>query len=442
MAVNPSPDTPELQRFVAQLGAAMTAAGQPVHQVQQRLQRIARVYGARSARISAFPTYFMVTMGTGNPVSLEITSPLSPLLRLDQVAALERLVADAERGAVDPNDGVERLATIRELPVRFGPVVGLAGYGMLAFGLCLILHPALRDVAAAAVFGVVVGILQLLARRRATFQILLPIVAAFTLSSLSALAIEQGLTGPGLPAMVAALIVFLPGVSLTNAVLELAAGQTVSGSSRLVGGAVQLALLAFGILAGIELVGVPTAHVFQGSTPTLGDWAPWVGVAVFSLGVHFAHSAPRRSLPSLVAILYAAWAAQVLGNEIAGAYVSAFIGAVVLTVVAAGVSRVPHAMPPDATFLPGFWLLVPGALGLIGLTKFAGDATSTGTDELIATTVTIFAIAVGVLCGALLLEATAASRRAVRRLPRSAEQRRAGGRMTSWLHRARTRRSQ
>ena len=55
--------------------------------------------------------------------------------------------------------------------------------------------------------------------------------------------------------------------------LELAAGQMVSGSSRLVSGVMQLALLAFGIVAGIEAVGVPTSEVFSGS----GDAARRLG---------------------------------------------------------------------------------------------------------------------------------------------------------------------
>ncbi len=36
--------------------------------------------------------------------------------------------------------------------------------------------------------------------------------------------------------MVASLVVFLPGAALTTAILELAAGQMISGSSRLVSG--------------------------------------------------------------------------------------------------------------------------------------------------------------------------------------------------------------
>jgi uncharacterized membrane protein YjjB (DUF3815 family) len=67
-------------------------------------------------------------------------------------------------------------------------------------------------------------------------------------------------------------------------------------------------------------------------------------------------------------VLYAAWGGQVLGNAIFGIYMSAFVGAFVMTPVAYWIARFPSAMPQYASFLPGFWLLVPGALGLIGLT--------------------------------------------------------------------------
>ena len=80
-----------------------------------------------------------------------------------------------------------------------------------------------------------------------------------------------------------------------------------------------------------------------------------------------------------------------------------------MTPTAVWVSRLPSAMPPIASFLPGFWLLVPGAIGLIGLAKLAGNGA--GTQDLIATAVSIFAVAVGVLCGTMVLEAVSATRK-------------------------------
>jgi uncharacterized membrane protein YjjP (DUF1212 family) len=392
----------ELQAFVIQLGAAMNAAGETVASVQERLTRVTRAYNARSARISAFPTFLMVTMGRGEPASLELTS-VAAVPRLDQIAALDHLVHEAERGAVRPADGLRRLDEIDAMRPRFGPVPSTAGYSVLTVGLCLILQPTARDVAAAAVLGALVGVLRVVGRRHPPLQVLMPLVAAFSVSALNALAIRGDLAEPGLRAMVASLVVFLPGTALTTAVLELAAGQMVAGSSRLVSGAMQLALLAFGIIAGIQAAGVPARAVFAEPDGLLGAWAAWLGVLVFALGVMVANSAPRRSLPGLLVVLYAAWAGQVLGNVMFGGYVSAFVGALVMTPVAAWVSRAPSAMPPHASFLPGFWLLVPGALGLIGLAQLAGDARAAGTEDLVATVVSIFAIAVGVLCGTLLV---------------------------------------
>jgi uncharacterized membrane protein YjjB (DUF3815 family) len=102
-----------------------------------------------------------------------------------------------------------------------------------------------------------------------------------------------------------------------------------------------------------------------------------------------------------------------VGNVLLGPALSAFVGALVMTPVATWVSRLPHALPPRASFLPGFWLLVPGALGLIGLTQVAGDAGRAGVQELGNTIASIFSVAVGVLCGTLLLGWASATGRAI-----------------------------
>ena len=389
----------EILTFVVRLGAAMSEMGEPSSIVQDRLTTVARVYGHAGARISAFPTYFMVSGGSGDPVVLELTTSFGMQLRLDQFAAIDRLVGDAEHGRVSAGEGLHRLEEIRTSSPRFGAAVSVLGYCVLTVGLCLILHPTASDVVAAAVFGAVVGLLRTFAASRPNFQVLMPVLAAFVVSVLAALAVRHDLIDPALRAVVASLVVFLPGAMLTTAVLELAAGQIISGASRLVAGAVQLALLAFGILAGVEAVGVSSSLVLTVGGERLPDWVPWLGVFVFAVGVATAHSAPRGSIPMLVVVLYTAWVGQIVGSAVLGPYVSAFVGATAMTPVAYLVGRRPPAMPARASFLAGFWLLVPGALGLIGLTELAGDINTTGATDLVATVSSIFAVAIGVLCG-------------------------------------------
>jgi uncharacterized membrane protein YjjP (DUF1212 family) len=374
-----------------------------VYVIQERLTRVAAAYGMHSARITAFPTSLLVSLGGGEGASLELTTPTTAV-RLDQIAVLHRLADDAEHARVQPADGLARLEEIRELGPRFGPWASIGGYGVLTIGIALILHPALRDVLAAALFGLIVGALRLATRTQPTLQILLPVVAAFCVAALTALAVKHDLADPGLRAMIAALVVFLPGAALTTSVLELARGDMIAGSSRLVWSSVQLMLLAFGIVAGIQAVGVSSSQAFSSADRVLGDWAPWLGVLVFAIGVVVAYSAPPKAFGPLLIVLYAAWAGQVVGNHLFGGYVSGLVGALVMTPVAAVVAHFSSALPVYALFLPGFWLLVPGALSLIGLARLAGGTSAVGSGDFLAVVGSIIAVALGVLCGTLLLE--------------------------------------
>lgn len=385
--------------FLATLGGALSAIGETVDAVETRLAVIARSYGMPDARFSAFPTFLLLTLGQGKAATIEPTTRLSQTPRLDQIAAVHELASEAERGAVTAAAGIERLDAIRRLENRFGDTTSVLGYALLTVGLALILHPAARDVAGAAVLGALVGVLRRLGRGREVVEALMPFLAATCVAAIVGLAVKYDVTDPGLRAMIASLVVFIPGVALTTAFLELTEGQMVAGSSRLVWGATQLGLLAFGIVVGIGVAGVSAERAFSSSDALLGSWAPWLGVFVFAVGVTIANSAPPGAFSSLLVVLYAAWTGQVVGNELLGAYASGFTGALVMTFAANLLARLPSTMPMYAVFLPGFWLLVPGSLGLIGLTTVLALPETASADDILAIIASIASVALGVLTG-------------------------------------------
>ena len=159
---------------------------------------------------------------------------------------------------------------------RFPELTSIAGYAVLATGICLILHPAPLEVVAAALFGALVGLLRSVVRGQQPLHVLTPVIAAFAVSALSALAVRAEISDLGMPPMVASLVVFLPGAALTTAVLELGQDKCISGASRLVLRSVQLALFAFGILAGIEAVGISRSRVLFATEALLGEWSRWM----------------------------------------------------------------------------------------------------------------------------------------------------------------------
>jgi uncharacterized membrane protein YjjP (DUF1212 family) len=416
-----TPTAGDLHAFVLETGRALSLAGTAVSETQQRLSRIAAAGGARDARVVVLPTALLIAFGRAGWATVEMTPQVEGTLRLDQISALYDLVHEAERGEIEPADGVRRLRGIRAMRPRHGAAVTVVGYALMSLALCLILKPPLGDVAVATVFGALVGALIFVTRARPSLRVLVPVVCATGVSALSFEAVKRGIADPGLRAMIAPLITFLPGGVLTTATQELASGEMVAGASRLVYGSVQLLLLAFGIVAGAELVGLPSESVAQ-DTPTdvLGWWAPWLGVVLFGVAAAMHFSAPRGTLRWLLVVLLAAWIGQVVGDRLFGGAVSGFFGAIAMTPVALAIATLPGGPPSQVTFLPAFWLMVPGALGLVGVTKIVGDPSAAGIEDLVEPLGSIVAIALGVLCGVTLFRGVVSMPARLRHLtPRS-----------------------
>jgi uncharacterized membrane protein YjjB (DUF3815 family) len=222
------------------------------------------------------------------------------------------------------------------------------------------------------------------------------VAAAFVVALSVFLLARTGLDVGALPsALIAPLVTLLPGALLTTGVIELSTGQMVSGAGRIAAGTMQLVMLAFGITAAGALSGIPAVPLAGGS---VGWFWPWVAIAVFGVGIMANRCVHPRSLGWVLLVLYVAYAAQVAGDVAFGGVLSAFFGAVAMTPVAALVSRQRTGPPAVVSFLPAYWLLVPGALGLVGVATLL-DGDTNGLDTLLTTTTTMVAISLGVLVG-------------------------------------------
>jgi len=310
----PAPqETTVLLEFIYRLGQAYLACGEQTATVELLLRRIAAAYGMRNARVVAFPTAVFVSLHDhgGEKVTLAACEP--QLLRLDQMADVYALGDIAKGGKLDLREGLERLSAIRRQKPRFGRPGLLFGHVILTIGLALVLMPTLTHVAAAAVLGLVVGLIKLFNRGGPVMAIPLPVIAATTVSALVFLAIRKGLPLEPIHSLIPPLVTFLPGAMLTLGMVELAYGDMVSGSSRLIAGFIQLVLLAFGLSIGAVLVGYsPEDLVYAAAQYVKSPFAAWVGVLVFGLGVYLHFSAPKNSLHWLILVLLMAFGALAL----------------------------------------------------------------------------------------------------------------------------------
>jgi uncharacterized membrane protein YjjP (DUF1212 family) len=396
----PVVNTNDLLEFLYRLGQAYLACGEQTAKVELLLRRIATAYGMRKARVVAFPTAVFISLHDATGEKVTLADCETRLLRLDQMADFYALGEAAQSGNLPLREGLDRLAAIRRQKPRFGNFGFIAGHTILSVGLALVLMPTASNLAAAAVLGLIVALLKLFNRRGSVMSVPLPVLAATTVSALVFLAIRYGLAVDPLHVLVPPLVTFLPGSMLTLGMVELAYGDMVSGSSRLITGFIQLVLLAFGLGIGASLTGYSPEDLVYAATHYVHiPFAGWAGVLVFGLGVYLHFSAPKNSLHWLILVLLLAFAAQRLATIFIGSEISGFFGTLVATPLGYLIQLRFRGPPAAVTFLPSFWMLVPGALGLLSVTRMMSNRVA-GLDGIITVVFVIASIALGTLVGA------------------------------------------
>jgi uncharacterized membrane protein YjjP (DUF1212 family) len=402
----------QVRTLLAYLGTAMIATGQPVGEVEDELAEISARLGYPDVQVAGSPTGITLNLASGEPATFEsVNTPL----RLDQAVGVRAIRHRLLDGSLSVAEAIDQLLALRSRPRRYPAWAADAGLVVASAGICLILQPGAANVLFATLAGVVVAGLLRLAGRFTLIATLVPALAAFIIGCGLFAAAEAGLLDGPLRTALASLAVLLPGALIVTAMSELAAGDMMAGSARLIFGIVQLMLFTLGLVAASQLLQVAPELLANVRVPGMGWWTAPVGLVLISVGITLMESPPLRLLPWIVAVLAVALTAQTLGQQ-ASAPLGSFLGALAASLGAYLVEAIKPSLPRLVVFLPAFWLLVPGSLGLLSTTELAVAASPSIASAVQAAAV-ISALALGLLVGA----ATAQSVRGVLRATRRAK---------------------
>lgn len=396
----PAPeDRDQLVEALMLLGRLLLASGDAVSDVNLRLREIATAWGAPEAQFIVLPDLMMASFDPNRPAHIMSRDLASDHLRLDQVIRVMHLARLAARGEVMPGEVSARLREIERSRLRRPVLPEVAGTVIMTFGMALLFRPDDASIPLYLGLGVLVGLMLAVGRKLTGISTVMPVVVAFVASVVAFTFTGDHYGSAPIEALIPALTVLLPGALLTMSAVDLASGEVVSGSSRFLEGMLQLALLAFGIFAAASLMGVQPS-TSQASGGGFGAWAPWVGVSVFALGVSLRESAPWRMLPWLLLVLYVAHTAQLAGDAMFGPILSGFTATLVVVPLVQYLERFDSTPPAFALFLPAFLMLVPGSLGLLGVSELATiEPTNAGIGGIVSALSAILSIALGVLVG-------------------------------------------
>ncbi len=390
--------------FLLRLGSALHESGVPAHRLEELMSRIAARYELEVRTFSA-PTSLFVSWGPPEAARTAFVRVQPGMFDLGRLSEIDALTGEVIAGTVTPDDAQERLEAIRRRPAHYGPVLTTLAYCLASATGARLFSGGLYEVVAAGLIGLITGLLASASAPVPALGRVLEGLAAAIAAFLVTLAMRlHPLSGE--ITLIAGLFVFLPGLTFTTGLAELATQNLLSGTARLAGAFVTLFQLLFGVAMGTKAAGL----LDKAPLPTLGTlavplptWTVGVALALGAMALLILFRARRRDAPVVLAAAVVAYFSGRFGATLLGPQLGAFAGALAVGVGSNLFARFADR-PAVLTQVPGLMMLVPGSLGFRSLDSLLDGDVLTGVERAFAMGFTGIALVAGLLIANVLVE--------------------------------------
>lgn len=379
--------------FLLAFAQALHRLGVPAHRLESALDELALRLGVEAQFLST-PTSIQAAFGPLGRQRLALIRVSPGSSDLGRLAELDAIGHQVFHEVVEPAEGTRATEALLAAPPRYGRLATLAAFALGSAAAARFFSTQLVDLAFGGMAGLVVGLIALIVGRdRDGANLLVPLAAfAATVVGLSA-----GAQGASLTAVIlSGTLVLLPGLSMTTAMTELGTGNLVSGTARAAGAIVVLLELAFGVVLAQQLAAwIPSLPPLGLPTAPLKAWTSWVALVPVVLSFHVLFQARWRDLRWLALGCLLSFSTITLLKGALTVEGLPFVGALLLTMFSNAFARIAR-QPASIPLVPGILLLVPGSIGLRGMTAMLQDAV-VGVDQLFRMAFVAVALAAGVL---------------------------------------------
>ena len=384
------PAAPATTQLVVGLARALHESGAPSHRLEDTLEAVCRALDV-DVVIFSTPTSLVLQVD-GRAYMLRVSPKESNLSRL---VAVDALGAALSRNRLSVEKALCRLKLLKQQ--KAGP------YPAPVMAIALALSSAMADLLfggppiEATLAGALAGLLSLLSGRMAGnphHARIAHLVSGTLMGLLAGLAASFWAISPERAAL-AALILFIPGLTLTTAIAELASGHLSAGSARLAGGAIVLLQLGLGCALGLGIAGALVDPVL-GPVAAAPTWLHWPALVAAGVSFTILFQARKADLIWIVIASVVALEGSGLAIELLGPLVGPGIGAFFLALFSNAHARY-RDLPASVTLVPGILLLVPGTVGFHSMQALSQARTLEGLDALLEMLVVAAALVGGLL---------------------------------------------
>ena len=387
-------------RFLVRLGSAAHGYGSTAARLEIFLSALTSKLGYRGVfRSTPSEVVFAVQEEEEGWQRTHIAALPAPGLELNRLAEVGGLVDEVVAGRVSISEGTRRLDEIDKVPHPWGNVASAASYAFAGIGFAMLMSGGWWDVVFSALFSLgVFGMVASAGRFGARTAAWLPLSTAFVAGVLAA---GTKIVVPEVNLVLvtlSAILILIPGYSISVGVVELVSQHTASGWANLLSGLVYLAKQFAGAWLGVSLVAL-VASIPQAAagSPVDSQWL-WAAIPLLIVSLCVAFQTSLRDFVPAALVCAAAYGGIVFGSDLAGSNLGNLLGTVT-AVVLANLWAGRTGRPTSIVLLPAIVLLVSGSIGFRGLAAIAVGDVAAGEQQFLQMFVVALTIAAGLLVG-------------------------------------------
>lgn len=392
-AHNSQLSTEPMLELVVELGDALNRSSYPTSRTRDVLIDVTRA-NKDDITVEVFPTLVLGVDRRHHEMSVAQTGGA---FRFDQMVDTQSLIHRLKHSQVKPEDALQELRDISTSKPPFPAWVRILGYALQALAFAQLFRMGLQSTILATALGVLVGSILILSKVKGTFAALMPVLMTFISALVIGLFALAGDNADPVRTAAVPVLILLPGAALTCALIELATGDMIAGSSRLIYAIFILISMAFGFALAVSIAHVPTDALQDLPDAETAWYWPWIAVPIFAIGNVMYFCTPRKLWLMMIAVAFLTYCTQQVMQLVVAPVFAGGVAAGIALLLAMFLNSESRAGPSSMVlFLPTFWMLVPGSMGFVALSGVITDNHSLSSLGIQAV-VSLISMAVGIM---------------------------------------------
>jgi len=356
---------PQQYQFIVQLGKALHTYGVPSYKSQVYLTEIAQRKGIKASFMDT-PTWINYVFYEKDENTYNYIECIPPgELNLGGLSKVVEITNNVLSNNIEISEAKVEIENLRNHNFSYSKLIEMLSFMLSAGSFSIILNTNWISVFVATFIGALVYGITTLSHKsnyiRSTLESLVAFFATIATGLLSVVLPDINIS----MTILASIIIFIPGLSITTALEEITSRSLVSGTAKLFDALVSLFKQFFGVVLGLAIL--PLFVKLQ-PTPVIDNIPAWVNliaIPILSLSLMPVFKVRPKDIGLGVLTGFLCFFTTTL-LDFTGILVSIFVG----TIAAVAISKLFTKLtktPRLVYLIPGIIMLVPGSKAFIGL---------------------------------------------------------------------------